>query len=313
MALQKEVKNIEKTLNKDFSSLRDNDFKRKKELLTKVYIANNILRRHENSIGIDIDQFSDSTKYQPMESDSELFRELSHNTIQKNGEVLTVNMTTTKAIRDFFNENTDIYALNFASRHTPGGGYTNGASAQEEDLCRIIPYLYPTLKMAQEIGLYPLYNSEVLYTPNLILKRDEMNGHYSLLPTKKYCLVNILSASAPRVKGKQVDEHILQEIFEKGIKNILLTPFSHNKEAWNNGRKKIIILGAWGCGAYGNDSSNVAKYFYNVLNNYHIKKLYDKLIFAVPETIGISSDSNSANFITLITKLNDLQVDTNLL
>lgn len=293
----KEVKKIEKLLRKEFINLNKNDYKKKKETLKKVYIANNILRRYENSIGEDIYQYTDSTKYQPMENDDILYDELLLNTNNRNGIVVVVNMTTTKAIREYFNENTDIYALNFASRNNPGGGYTNGASAQEEDLCRIIPYLHPTLQLAQENEQYPLYNSEVLYTPNMIIKRKEIDEQYSLLPTKSNCMVNILSASAPRVVGKCINEQILKDIFEKGIKNILLVPFTYNKETWNNGHQKIIILGAWGCGAYGNDPTKVAKYFYDVIFNYKFTQLYDKIIFAIPDSVGINSNSNYEVFL----------------
>lgn len=240
MEISKEVKRIEKELDIEFSNFKKKDHKKKKEILRKVYIANNILRKHESSIDKDISQYSESTKYQPMETDSELIKELQQNTFHRQAVTFTVNMTTTQAIRSYFNVDTDIYALNFASRNTPGGGYTNGASAQEEDLCRIIPYLHPTLQMAQEEGLYPLYNSEVLYTPDLILKRGEITEKYKLLPIKNYCYVNILSSSAPRVVGKCVEKNILREIFEKGIKNVLTTPFTYNKQTWNNGRKKLL-------------------------------------------------------------------------
>ena len=48
-----------------------------------------------------------------------------------------------------------VNGLNFANGGNPGGGYWNGAAAQEEDLCRCIPALFFSLQQSQKRGSYP--------------------------------------------------------------------------------------------------------------------------------------------------------------
>ena len=72
----------------------------------------------------------------------------------------------------------DILCLNFASAHNPGGGFQNGAEAQEESLARSSG-LYPTL-MANP-GYYQanghaktkLYTHHMIHSPDVPVFRDD--------------------------------------------------------------------------------------------------------------------------------------------
>lgn len=63
-----------------------------------------------------------------------------------------------------------VAVLNFASARNPGGGYLNGAQAQEEALCRASA-LYTCLLEAREFYDHhradrdPLYSDRVIHTP----------------------------------------------------------------------------------------------------------------------------------------------------
>ena len=81
-----------------------------------------------------------------------------------------------------------VAALNFANAFHPGGGYVNGARAQEEDLCRLIPTLFGSLKKLK----YPIKEYEAHYTQGWLARSA---GTYSL--DDEPLLVDIVSSAMP--------------------------------------------------------------------------------------------------------------------
>ena len=63
----------------------------------------------------------------------------------------------------------DACALSHANASVPGGRYTHGGRAQEEDLCRCLPQLWPSLNAS--LKLYPLPPNGALVTRNLVAVR----------------------------------------------------------------------------------------------------------------------------------------------
>lgn len=61
----------------------------------------------------------------------------------------------------------DASALSFANADIPGGRYRSGGLAQEEDLCRLLPQLYPALKATP----YPIPPGTVLVARDLLALR----------------------------------------------------------------------------------------------------------------------------------------------
>ena len=76
-----------------------------------------------------------------------------------------------------------VAALNFANAYSPGGGYLGGSRAQEEDLCRLIPTLYTSLKRLR----YPMKEHSCAVTQGWLARTA---GSYAF---EEPLLVTILS------------------------------------------------------------------------------------------------------------------------
>jgi uncharacterized protein (TIGR02452 family) len=154
-----------------------------------------------------------------------------------------------------------IGVLNFASAKNPGGGFLNGAQAQEESLARSSG-LYSSLLEAREYYEQHrsqkscLYSDRMIYSPGCpVFRRD--NGQ---LLDKPY-LVDFITSPAPNAgvvmrKEPQNVNQIQTVLFERGSK--VLGLFAHYG-------CDSLVLGAWGCGVFRNDPTMVAEMFYQLL------------------------------------------------
>ena len=187
--------------------------------------------------------------------------------------------TTLDAVDDIMLEdsNSKISILNFANGIYPTGGYLNGAIAQEEDLCRRMPTLASSLFMANKNGLFPFgasseKYSSVFYTKNVPIIRDK---NLNIVESNKWIYVDVISAVAPNINSDQ--ELDINKFFQT-ITNIFLTP---KKLSDSN----IIIIGAIGCGAFGNDPKIISKLFNIAIKN-GLANGYEKVYFAIPPGIN---------------------------
>lgn len=157
---------------------------------------------------------------------------------------------------------------NFASAKNPGGGVVNGASAQEECLCRCSD-LYFCLNTSEMMeGFYlphramssMLYNGDVIYTPDIIVfKSDDASPR--TMPEKDWYEVDIITCAAPNlrhgIRGGNTD---LRTIHETRLRRMLDIAVTKGVES--------IVLGAFGCGAFMNDPAIVADASKRVLKDY---------------------------------------------
>ena len=167
-------------------------------------------------------------------------------------------------------------AFNFANATSPGGGYTRGAFAQEEDLCRLLPQLYPSLKDCQA---YPIRPDVALVTRNLLAVRHPGTYKLTALPIDngntpdREC--NIMTAAMPG--GKRDDpRHGSQE----WIHTVRLRIRTVLHVARLNGFPNII-LGAYGCGAFGNPPEGVAQMFVEQLQSPEFLGAFQRIVFAI--------------------------------
>lgn len=150
-----------------------------------------------------------------------------------------------------------VAVLNFASARNPGGGYLNGAQAQEEALCRASA-LYTCLLQARAFYDHhrahrdPFYTDRVIHSPGVPVFRDDRGR---LLP-EPY-LAGFLTAAAPNagVVRRTAPERAAELTAALAVRaeRVLETAAAHGY--------RRLVLGAWGCGVFQNDPAQVAGAF----------------------------------------------------
>lgn len=177
--------------------------------------------------------------------------------------------------------------LNFASATNPGGGVEKGASAQEECLCRVST-LYPCLAdQKMRASFYTphrkngnaLHNDDIIYTPNVLVIKDDNHN-----PLSEPFSVDIISCAAPNLRERpsnqyntgdtikvQISDNELLALHEKRARKIFFSAIANGIE--------ILILGAFGCGAFCNDPYIVARAYKNVLPEF--KQYFQTIEFAI--------------------------------
>ena len=167
--------------------------------------------------------------------------------------------------------------MNFANAHYPGGGFLNGANAQEENLCREST-LYKSLSSDKADTMYAYnnrhknpckYNAMIL-SPNVCVFRN-VKDEFLDDPFK----VSVITIPALNKNGcaKNIPQNVIDEVMKERLKSMFIT-------AAHFGYKNLI-LGAWGCGAFGHDPRIVAKYFYEVLIKENFATYFEKIVFAI--------------------------------
>lgn len=168
--------------------------------------------------------------------------------------------------------------MNFANAKHPGGGYKNGAIAQEESLCRQST-LYASIGSNKAREMYrhneyvnAAFDSEyMLISPCVeIFRNSDMSLKEDTLTTA------VITLPAPNRRGRAVrkTEEELRKVFEDRIRNMLYCAAYYGY--------KTLTLGAWGCGAFGNDPEMVAEAFRKVLDDENLNRFFGEIDFAIP-------------------------------
>ena len=167
-----------------------------------------------------------------------------------------------------------VCVLNFASSTNPGGGVAHGASAQEECLCRCST-LYNCLNTrTMWNGFYtphrrfgnPLHNDDIIFTPDVqVLKDDD----YNLL--EQPFAVDVITCAAPNLRERPTNAYNLGDGNQAAMITAEQLLALHEQRARRimavaeQNKAEVLILGAFGCGAFCNDPQVVAQAYKNVL------------------------------------------------
>lgn len=185
-----------------------------------------------------------------------------------------------------------VCVLNFASSTNPGGGVVNGSSAQEECLCRCST-LYPCLDIDEFWQKFylphrkannPLYNNDCIYTPGITVFKSDISSP-ERMREKDWYQVDVLTCAAPNLRRvpsnhmnpcagnepTQIENDNLYQLHLQRIERIFQIAVANEAE--------VLILGAFGCGAFCNPPKIVAKAFQTVQKKY--EQYFETIEYAV--------------------------------
>lgn len=188
----------------------------------------------------------------------------------KQTDIVFEHMDSVSAVMKYAGEDTAI--LNFANYETPGGGFLYGAMAQEEALC-LESTLYPVIsnhefyykenrQSLNYVGV--LYSNRALWSPGIVFFRDGK---------EKYC--DVITCAAPNASA-YLSAGGSKVVNEKALYDRICFIID---EAVNRGTK-TLILGAFGCGVFG-QSPYILGYLYRQLLQKEYNGVFDRVVFAV--------------------------------
>ncbi len=179
-------------------------------------------------------------------------------------EMIVPNVDSTEAVMQYPNS----ALLNFASYRHAGGGFITGAWAQEEAICHDST-LYNVLCRFQSFYAEnektlnrSLYTDRAIFSPGIIFERSGKSAECS-----------VITCAAPNfgaARGRGVTERENEAALKQRVDFVVSIAVEQNCGT--------VILGAWGCGVFGQDPKLVARLFKERLMASPLKRA----VFAIP-------------------------------
>ena len=184
-----------------------------------------------------------------------------------------------------------IAVLNFASATRPGGGVKTGSRAQEESLCRCST-LFPTLdrrwlwqkyydvnRAAHDVR----HTDACIYSPGVVICKTDEDIPARMKP-EDFVTVDVISCAAPNLRDKPSNGHNTEtgtaiQMPEMALFELHLKRAKHIMHVAAANKVDILVLGAFGCGAFANDPKVVAKAYCAALVNFRAR--FDVIEFAI--------------------------------
>lgn len=196
---------------------------------------------------------------------------------------------TVEAAGKYVRNGKKVCILNFASSVSPGGGVLTGEQAQEESICRVST-LYFSLSDADTAGkFYDRHwelirankmnrrnSDDIIYTPGVIVVRND-SADEVMLSENEWYMIDVITCAAPdlRAVGDKTEYYPEEsELFREFVKRwrCILSAGAKN-------HVDVLILGAFGCGVFGNPPELVAKAFCEAAKDF--QNYFDTVEFAI--------------------------------
>ena len=183
-----------------------------------------------------------------------------------------------------------VAVLNYANNHSIGGA-PFFAGAQEESLCRcstLLPCLYAMKEpfYQKHIDMYKkgqmdhMGNSDLIYTPDVVVFKSDFRTdpiYPQMMDLDSWYRVNVITCAAPMLSNPANRPENYEDVMRARIRKILDVAAKEGNE--------VIILGAWGCGAFQNPIAIVSKLFVECLKDYN----FPIVVFALGTTMSVQS------------------------
>lgn len=185
--------------------------------------------------------------------------------------IQVTNETTLGASRRLVDTEWSPLALNFANGLHPGGGFLSGAKAQEEVLCRSSA-LYQTLvndRMYKEHQQRsnPDSTDWAIYSPDVpVFRKDDGTG------LEHPWLLSFITCAAPYAPA--IGQPQAGDLLQRRIHRVLAIAQAYGHP--------VLVLGAWCCGAFGNDAHRTAMDFRHALEN-EFSGAFSYIVFAITD------------------------------
>jgi uncharacterized protein (TIGR02452 family) len=185
--------------------------------------------------------------------------------------VQVTNETTLGAARRLVEQGLRPLALNFANGLNPGGGFLNGARAQEEVLCRssaLFSTLYgDPMYEAHAQRREPDSTDWLIYSPRVPVFRTD--GGTTL---HEPWVLDFITCAAPYAPS--VGQPRSGDLLRQRIHRVLAVARAYGHST--------LVLGAWGCGAFANDPGRTARDFRSALEH-EFHGAFESVTFAITD------------------------------
>lgn len=210
----------------------------------------------------------------------------------KQGKVVVSGKRTLEASELYAKQGKKVCVLNFASATNPGGGVVNGSSAQEESICRCstlyscldVKEMWDKFYMPHRAADNPLYNNDCIYTPAVKVFKSDSNFP-ELMQESEWWDVDVITCAAPNLRSEPSNMmnpcagSSKADISYDGLKVLLRSRIKRIFEIAIDNGAEVLILGAFGCGAFRNPPRLVAEVFAEFTKEY--RDCFDVIEYAV--------------------------------
>eukprot|EP01083_Nonionella_stella_P178580 631258_1 len=201
-----------------------------------------------------------------------------------------------------------IAMLNFSSARNPGGGWDTGAIAQEESIARSSTLIHAITQYETDFYEYHkqrksmLYSHALIYSPQVVIMKhgngvaiERGDGCYRCdvitspaVNAKNYIkrarhtdsMMKKYGQLNKKYKGQSISSEETQAAAWNVVEHVMRERCTRVLELAMKYGNEYLILGAWGCGVFGNDSMMIARIFAELLRDrYH--NVFRKVVFAI--------------------------------